>query len=1025
MRKRSVDDDSETVDEEGPENSQTGQDSPWTEEEEDPEATYRSFKNRKAQQRKRAAAATQKLKAAQKAMQTTCPVPAKRRAKREKGDADDEGTARPTKKHQRAAATVGTPGSEDGDEIPVEDDKSVPDYILTRRAALRNLHYAGLKLPPCYEGVEFSLSATHDTRPILRDINPRRPRRDVSLSHGVIPAPIAQWLRDYQLDGARFLHDAFVHQRGVILGDDMGLGKTIQVIAFLTAAFGKTAAAGDAGRLRKVRRMDDGRWYPIVLVICPGGLIQNWQDELNKWGWWQVDVYHGSAADREAALRAARQGRTEIVITTYTTYRLYHSAVNTVGWDCIVADECHTIKNCSSEITKAMNDVNALCRIGLMGTAIQNKYEELWTLLNWANPGCFGTLQAWKYKVSTPLKIGQAHDATHEQLATARKKAERLVKEVLPGVFLRRMKTLIADQLPKKSDRVVFCQVTDTQAQAYRNLLDSDKFGHICRSSELCDCNSGKKRGWCCHVHIPGVGLWSEYVFPCMSTLQKLANHLALLLPPRNDNRYCEDMSNLKVALPGQWEDVWLARNNALVQSHREYCGKWKVLKKLLDLWYSNGDKVLVFSHSVRLLRLLKALFDVDGTKYNFCYLDGGMSYDERAQTVASFNADARQFVFLVSSKAGGVGLNITSANKVVVVDPSWNPAYDLQAQDRAYRIGQTRDVEVFRLVSAGTIEEIIYARQVYKQQQANIGYSASLERRYFKGVMDQASKKGELFGLENLFTFGNCSLLHEIMHQTNIAEVRAGVHVVGLDVGDEHSADDQATHDAVDNDAGTCALEGVENSTGTDDSDIDDASPMKKVAELFRQETSGSHPQPSKKRSKGIDPVRAILEKAGVQYTHENSEVIGKSRAEEELSRKAMLLSSDFELGQRAVFDISQRQKQSAEPFLSPLDRTGADGDRNIDRTAVEKCTAYANCSREQEQAAAVESTSMAYRFRTPEDVRRRQFGEIAKMQGYEDLTEFALVVEDMTQDERRQVLERFYARRRKELLTGCARRT
>jgi hypothetical protein len=101
-----------------------------------------------------------------------------------------------------------------------------------------------------------------------------------------------------------------------------------------------------------------------------------------------------------------------------------------------------------------------------------------------------------------------------------------------------------------------------------------------------------------------------------------------------------------------------------------------------------------------------------------------------------------------------GVGLNITSANKVVIFDPNWNPSYDLQAQDRAYRIGQVRDVEVYRLVSAGTIEEIVYARQIYKQQQANIGYTASTERRYFKGVQGASQMKGEIFGLANLLTF-------------------------------------------------------------------------------------------------------------------------------------------------------------------------------------------------------------------------------------------------------------------------------
>ena len=179
-------------------------------------------------------------------------------------------------------------------------------------------------------------------------------------------------------------------------------------------------------------------------------------------------------------------------------------------------------------------------------------------------------------------------------------------------------------------------------------------------------------------------------------------------------------------------------------------------------------------------------------TSYNVSYLDGSMSYEDRATAVDEFNSDPRQFVFLISTRAGGVGLNITSANKVVVVDPNWNPSYDLQAQDRAYRIGQVRDVEVFRIISAGTIEEIVYARQIYKQQQANIGYNASSERRYFKGVQEKKDQKGEIFGLNNLFEYQNNNIvLREIVNKTNVAESRAGVQVMDIDVDESQTHED------------------------------------------------------------------------------------------------------------------------------------------------------------------------------------------------------------------------------------------
>jgi superfamily II DNA/RNA helicase len=233
---------------------------------------------------------------------------------------------------------------------------------------------------------------------------------------------------------------------------------------------------------------------------------------------------------------------------------------------------------------------------------------------------------------------------------------------------------------------------------------------------------------------------------------------------------------------------------------------------------------------------MLQMLFN--HTSYNVSYLDGSMKYEDRAKAVDEFNSDPNQFVFLISTKAGGVGLNITSANKVVVVDPNWNPAYDLQAQDRAYRIGQVRDVEVFRLVSVGTIEEIVYARQIYKQQQAEIGYTASSERRYFKGVQEKADQKGEIFGMQNLFAYQHDNVvLRDIVNKTNVAESRAGVQVTDFEVkedDDNVKAEDEA---------------------------------MSQIAAMVRGETDAEASKTEPARSH--DPIQAILAGAGVEYTH------------------------------------------------------------------------------------------------------------------------------------------------------------
>lgn len=928
----------------------------WSDDE-DPSAPYKRYKKRKTDQRKAQAAQSRSARAQASKSSIVGRKPA---------------SIIDTRKSQRRQRNDLQPSDSESDDETIE--KSLPAFLKERRSkwdkVQRELGQNGLCLPPLYDDLYFSddeLGTELQTKPVFTHIAPVAKHTDVELpySAGIVPAPIAQWLRDYQVKGAEFLHELFVFQKGGILGDDMGLGKTIQVIAFLTAAFGKTGDERDAKRMRKMRRAGDGRWYPKVLIICPGSLMQNWKNELDRWGWWNVDVYHGK--DRDITLDSARQGRLEIMITTYTTYRNHKEAINIVNWDACIADECHIIKERKSEITKALNEVNALCRIGLTGTAIQNRYEELWTILNWTNPGRFGPVSVWKASISEPLKQGQSHDATMAQLAIARKTAKKLVQNLLPQFFLRRMKSLIADQLPKKTDRVVFCPLTPTQSEAYQRLVDFEWTDMIRRAGEPCECGSGNKRGWCHHSQTEEGLRWQSLVFPMLMTFQKLSNHLAMLVPNGMDRKDKQEreMTVLEQAVPDIWQQLYAERDNIVHFANQEYCGKWKVLKKLLRFWYttqtSTGpNKVLVFSHSVRLLKMLHMLFQ-STTSYNVSYLDGQMAYDERQRTVDEFNAREEQFVFLISTRAGGVGLNITSANKVVVFDPNWNPSHDLQAQDRAYRIGQTRDVEVFRLVSCGGVEEIVYARQVYKQQQARIAYEASNQRRYFSGVQGVSGQRGEIFGLANIFSYSDDSVvLRDIVNKTNVAESRAGIAVVDHDTSQIERDDEENTAEVDEGHAGD----------GEADAIAQLAERVTAAVEASTKSTTGkdkSKAHSSKGRS--TDAVAAILAAAGVSYTHDNTEVLGTSRVESRLSRRAEAASAPE--GLDAVFP---------------------------------------------EQSGVVK-----YRFHPPEDVRRRLFGAIAAWAdgrtdplSEEDLVAFALRVEGWSQPHRREVLERFYRDRR-----------
>ncbi|KAL8839389.1 MAG: hypothetical protein Q9170_001783 [Blastenia crenularia] len=964
----------------------------WSDDES--EDAYEKLRNRKSKKRKRASTTSRKWKGAEK---------------------DQMVGRRPKKNGVKKVSKPRDWGVDSEDDLM---EHTLPDYLQRRKTRfdkrMEKLRESGLRLPPSYENIDFSDDERLEElaeKPYFPLAKPLAEYKDIQLpkSLGLIPASIAQRLRSYQVEGTAFLHQLFVYQTGGILGDDMGLGKTIQVIAFLTAAFGKTGDERDMKRMRKMRRAG-APWYPRVLIICPGTLIENWRSELRRWGWWHTDVFH--ADTKESAIQAATTGRIEVMFTTYTTYRMNKSEINMIEWDCVIADECHQIKGRKSETTQAMNEINALCRIGLTGTAIQNSYDELWTLLNWTNPGKFGPITTWRTSISEPLKMGQSHDATHYQLSKARKTAKALVTNLLPQFFLRRMKSIIADQLPKKSDRVVFCPLTSTQSDAYENCLNSDVMRYIKTSSDMCSCSSGKKSGHCCNMYLPDGTRWQAHVFPSMMNLQKLSNHLAMLIPQSTDSkdRQDKDLDLLQLAVPDRWRDLYRNRDSILNYSNPEFCGKWKILKKLLTFWHSNGDKVLVFSHSVKLLKMLQMLFK--HTAYNVSYLDGAMSYEDRARKVDDFNSDPAEFAFLISTKAGGVGLNITSANKVVVVDPNWNPAYDLQAQDRAYRIGQVRDVEVFRLVSAGTIEEIVYARQIYKQQQMNIGYTASNERRYFKGVQGTLEQKGEIFGLANLFAYqGDNIVLRDIVNKTNVAESKAGVAVVGLDV-DESQSQSQSQPQGLNNDLPLGASEDKDTAmnqvaaiiAGEEDSDMDEANRKQR-----------SEPDAGKKNTQPINPIHAILLTAGVEYSHENSEVVGPSRVETSLSKRAVENGADLDLGGQAVFAKSQSQSQGL--------RNNVDGDGDDDAgTDYEEddsgdLDALSGGGGGGEGVKRSKKRKIEWKYHPPVEVRKRQLCSMAKAYGMDDVVGFALVVEGWTQEERRRWLDRFYRARRKEL--------
>jgi len=290
-----------------------------------------------------------------------------------------------------------------------------------------------------------------------------------------------------------------------------------------------------------------------------------------------------------------------------------------------------------------------------------------------------------------------------------------------------------------------------------------------------CTCGSGKTGSNCCFKY--ELELTEDYqrqILPALTKLQQLSNHLALLIPRKSKNddlkKFARDNAFKEMAFGKDKETI----NALLKSSGGELSGKIRVLKSLLPTWKEEKSKVLLFSYSTHTLESPPLSFPplshfysilsqfLRKHRFTFLRMDGKTPSGDRQSLVNSFNRNPNIFIFLASTKASGLGLNLTAANIVVVFDTSWNPTNDLQAQDRAYRIGQQKYTRVYRFVSAGTIEEMKYSRQIYKQQLANLSTGKN-ERRYFRGVAGVKGQEGEIFGIKNLFKFNKVGHLFYI----------------------------------------------------------------------------------------------------------------------------------------------------------------------------------------------------------------------------------------------------------------------
>ncbi|XP_027346708.1 switch 2 isoform X2 [Abrus precatorius] len=574
-----------------------------------------------------------------------------------------------------------------------------------------------------------------------------------------VPASINCRLLEHQREGVKFLFGLYKNNHGGVLGDDMGLGKTIQAIAFLAAVFGKEGQS-ILNEIRVEKR-------DPVLIICPTSVIHNWESEFSKWANFSVSIYHG--ANRELIYDKLEANGVEILITSFDTYRIHGSSLSDINWNIVIIDEAHRLKNEKSKLYKACLQIKTLRRYGLTGTIMQNKIMELFNLFDWVAPGSLGTREHFREFYDEPLKHGQRSTAPDRFVQIANKRKQHLVV-VLHKYLLRRTKEeTIGHLMMGKEDNIVFCAMSDLQKRVYRRMLQLPDIQCLINKDLPCGCGSPLTQVECCKRIVPDGVIWPYLhrdnpdgcdscpfclVLPCLVKLQQISNHLELIKPnPKDDPDKQSKDAEFAAAVFGP--DIDLVGGNTQNESFMglsdvKHCGKMRALEKLFLSWISHGDKVLLFSYSVRMLDILEKFLIRKG--YCFSRLDGSTPTNFRQSLVDDFNSSPSKQVFLISTRAGGLGLNLVSANRVVIFDPNWNPAQDLQAQDRSFRFGQKRHVVVFRLLAAGSLEELVYSRQVYKQQLSNIAVSGKMEKRYFEGVQDCKEFRGELFGISNLF---------------------------------------------------------------------------------------------------------------------------------------------------------------------------------------------------------------------------------------------------------------------------------
>ncbi|KAM7273877.1 hypothetical protein ACFE04_028541 [Oxalis oulophora] len=521
-------------------------------------------------------------------------------------------------------------------------------------------------------------------------------------------------LRRYQQEGINWLGFLKRFKLHGILCDDMGLGKTLQASAIV---------ASDIAERRALNNTDDG---PPSLIVCPSTLVGHWAFEIEKF----IDPnvistlqYVGSAPDRNS-LRE-KLDKHNVIITSYDVIRKDIDYFGQLMWNYCILDEGHIIKNSRSKITAAVKQLKAQHRLILSGTPIQNNIADLWSLFDFLMPGFLGTerqiifdlllLTLWQFQATygKPLLAAREAKCSAKDAEAGVLAMEALHKQVMP-FLLRRTKDEVLSDLPEKIIQDRYCDLSPVQLRLYEKFSGStakEEISSIVKVDESGDVVEEKKTSTKATSH----------VFQALQYLLKLCSHPLLVVGNKMSESLACDLS-----------DIFPSSCDIISELHKlQHSPKLVALHEILEECGIGADpstsdivgqhRVLIFAQHKALLDVIERdLFQTHMRTVTYLRLDGSVESEKRFEIVKAFNSDPTIDVLLLTTHVGGLGLNLTSADTLVFMEHDWNPMRDLQAMDRAHRLGQRKVVNVHRLIMRGTLEEKVMSLQRFKLSVAN-----------------------------------------------------------------------------------------------------------------------------------------------------------------------------------------------------------------------------------------------------------------------------------------------------------------